>query len=137
MSVVVNLLQHRSLSIQHKQYWNRTFAYPICLYVCPGMNCGKMADWIWMLFGVMGGVSWGIDVLDQGGDRWSRRGSFGSEFGVSHCNQWGLCGVLVQKCANRSSCHLGWWVRSIEGWVYYMGSMCPNGRFRGFLPHWF
>ena len=35
------------------------------------------------------------------------RGSFGGELEVSHCNQWGCCCVVVQKCVNRSSCHLG------------------------------
>jgi len=33
-----------------------------------------------------------------------RMGSFGGEFGASHCNQWVLCCVDVQKCVNRWSC---------------------------------
>jgi len=28
------------------------------------MYCGKTADWIWMLFRVVSGVSQGMDVLD-------------------------------------------------------------------------
>jgi len=31
--------------------------------------CGKMADWIRMSFGMVSGVSRGINVLDGGGDR--------------------------------------------------------------------
>jgi len=30
----------------------------------------------------------GLGVLDFGGDRRRERGSFGGEFGTSHCNQW-------------------------------------------------
>ena len=31
---------------------------------------------------------------------------FGRDFGASHCKQCGLCGVVVRKCVDRSSCHL-------------------------------
>jgi len=31
-----------------------------------------------------------MGVLDFGGDRQRGRGSFGGEFGASHCNQWGV-----------------------------------------------
>ena len=47
-----------------------------------------MADWIWMPFGVVSGVSRGIGVLDGSGDRRRGRGSFGGKYGASHCNQW-------------------------------------------------
>ena len=41
------------------------------------VSCGKMADWIWMPFGVVSGVGRGMDVLDGSGD-WSKgRGTFG------------------------------------------------------------
>ena len=53
--------------------------------------CGKTADWIRMPFGMVSGVGLGIGVLDFGDDRQRGRGIFGSEFGESHCNQWGLC----------------------------------------------
>jgi len=33
------------------------------------VNCGKMADWIRMLFGMVSGVGPGMGVLDFGGDR--------------------------------------------------------------------
>jgi len=54
--------------------------------------CGKTADLIWMQFqfGVVSGVSRGMDELDGGGDRQRGRGSSGSKCGGSHCNQWGL-----------------------------------------------
>jgi len=45
-----------------------------------------------MPFGVVSGVTRGIGVLDGGGDRRRRRGSFGGEFGAAHCNQLGLGG---------------------------------------------
>jgi len=61
-----------------------------------------------MLFGVMSKVRLGMGVLDFGGDRRRGRGSFGGEFGTSHCNQLGLCCVVARKCMNRSSCRLAW-----------------------------
>jgi len=36
------------------------------------------------------------------------KGQFWGEFGESHCNQWALCGVVVQKCMTQLSCCLGW-----------------------------
>jgi len=66
---------------------------------------GKMADWIRMPFEMMSRVGRGMGVL-EGGDCRRGRGSFGSEFVASHCNQWGLCCIVVWKCVNRLSCHL-------------------------------
>jgi len=65
--------------------------------MCPSalVNCGKMADWIQMPFGVVSGVGLGSGVLDFGGDRQRGRGSLGGEFAASLCNQWGLCCVVV------------------------------------------
>jgi len=75
--------------------------------------CGKMADWIRMPFWMVSGVSRGMGLLDGVGDCRRVRSSFDGEFGVSHCNQWGLCSIVVSKCVNRSSCRrLGWWVGS-------------------------
>jgi len=56
-----------------------------------------MADWIQMPFGVVRGVGRGMGVLDGGGDRRRGKGSFGGEFGASHCNQWGLCDALFSN----------------------------------------
>ena len=43
------------------------------------------------------GVGRGMGVLNRGGDRRRGKGSFGSEFGVFHCNQWGLCCVVFRE----------------------------------------
>jgi len=64
-----------------------------CVYVCLCLSvrkvyCGQTADWIRMPFGMMSGVGRGMGVLDGGSDRLRERGSFGGEFGASHCNQW-------------------------------------------------
>jgi len=37
--------------------------------------CGKTAEWIWMLFGMVNGICGGMGILDGGGDR--RWDSFG------------------------------------------------------------
>jgi len=44
--------------------------------------CGKTADWIWMLFGVVSGVGRKMDVLD-GVEIVEGKGSLG----------WGICGA--------------------------------------------
>jgi len=61
-----------------------------------------------MPFGVVSGVGLGMGVLDFGGDRRRGRGSLGGEFAASHCNQQGLCCIVVWKCVKRSSCRLAW-----------------------------
>jgi len=43
-----------------------------------------------MPFGVVSGVSRGMGVLDGEGVVWG-------EFGVSHCDQWGLCDAALPK----------------------------------------
>ena len=45
------------------------------------VHCGKMADWIWMPFGVVSGVGLGMGVLDFSGDR--RRETKGEVWGVN------------------------------------------------------
>ena len=77
---------------------------PVCLSA--HVYCGKTADWIRMPFGVVSGVGLGMGVLDFGGDRRRGRGSLRGEFAASHCNQWGLCCVVVWNCVERSSCRL-------------------------------
>jgi len=67
----------------------------VCVCVCVKsvgqsvrkVYCGKTADWIWMPFAVVSGVSRGMGVLDGGGDHQRGRNSFGSKGGASHCNQ--------------------------------------------------
>jgi len=50
-----------------------------------------------MPFGIVSGVGRYMGVLDRGRDRRRRRGSFGGEFGASHCKQWGLCDAALPK----------------------------------------
>jgi len=48
-----------------------------------------------MPFGAVSGVSQVMGILDGGGCHRRGRGSFGGKCGASHCNQWGLCGVVI------------------------------------------
>jgi len=66
------------------------------------------------------------------------RAVFGSEFGASHCNQWDLCYVVVQKYVNRSSCRLRWWVESPRHSCIRWDPRASRerGRFWDRLPHW-
>jgi len=64
-SQMKNILTHRSL--ERDRYWNRPVTYPTCWSVCVSVQkgyCGKMADRIWIPFGVVSGVSRGRGVLD-------------------------------------------------------------------------
>jgi len=55
-----------------------------------------MADWLQMPFGVVSGVGLGTEgCIRWGGDCRRGMGSFGGECGTSHCNQWGLCGIVI------------------------------------------
>ena len=66
----------------------------VCLSVCMSGKC-TVANWIRMPFVVVSGVGRGTGVLDGSGDRRMEKGSFGGKCGTSHCNQWGLCGVVI------------------------------------------
>ena len=48
-----------------------------------------------MAFGIIGRTGPGMRQVVGFGDRSTGRGTFGGEFGVRHCNQWGLYGVRV------------------------------------------
>ena len=50
-----------------------------------------------MPFGVVSEVGRGMCVLDRNVDRRRERDSFEGEFGASHCNQWGLRGVVARE----------------------------------------
>jgi len=66
--------------IEHKCFWNRVVAYPICQSVCRFVQrvyCGKTADCIRISFGVVSEVGRGMGVLDGDGDHQRRKGSFG------------------------------------------------------------
>jgi len=48
-----------------------------------------------MPFAVVSGVGHDMGALDFDGDRRRGNSSLGGEFAASHCNQWGLCCVVV------------------------------------------
>ena len=52
-----------------------------------------------MPFGMMSGVGRGMSVLDGSGDRRRGRGSFGGEFGASHCNNGDFVALLCESDA--------------------------------------
>ena len=94
--------------------------------VCP-VHCGKTADPIRTLFGIIGRTGPGMRQVVGFGDRSTKRGTFWGEFGARHCNQWRLHGVRVRQCLNRRSCRLGWYVRWTEALLYYMGVHALEG----------
>jgi len=53
-----------------------------------------------MPFGVVNGVDRRMGLL-EGGDHQRGKGSFGGKCWAFHCNQWGLCGVVIL-------CREGW-----------------------------
>jgi len=50
-----------------------------------------------MPFGMVCGVGRGMSVLDEGGDRRMERGRFGGAFWAFHCNQRGVCCIVVRE----------------------------------------
>jgi len=63
--------------------------------VCLSVVYGKTADWIWMLFGMMGWLGSEMRHIVWIGDSPTGRGNFGRECVASHSNQLGLCGIIV------------------------------------------
>ena len=59
--------------------------------------CGKTADWIRMPFGMVCGIGQGMGILDWVGNRRRKGAVLEDEFGTSHCNQWGLCCIVVRE----------------------------------------
>ena len=57
----------------------------------------QKADRIRMPFGIIGRTGTGMRHVVGFGDRSTGRGTFGGEFEVRHCNQWGLYGVCVRQ----------------------------------------
>jgi len=51
-----------------------------------------------MPFGVASGVGREMGVLDRVLIVEGKEAVLGGEYGASHCNQWGLCCVVVRKC---------------------------------------
>jgi len=46
------------------------------------------------------------------------RGNFWGSCEASHCNQWGLCGIVMQRHVNWLSCRLEWWGGLAQSLVY-------------------
>ena len=68
------------------------------LSLCPESVFWQMADWIQMPFRVVSGIGRGMGVILVGSGYCRRgRGSFWGEFGASHCNQWGLCCIVMRE----------------------------------------
>jgi len=59
---------------------------------CHSMIFGKIADCIWMLFGVEGPR---MCSVGRGADHLTVRGNLGGGYEVAHCDQWGICGLAV------------------------------------------
>jgi len=106
--------------VQSKCSWYTFVAYTISWFVClsvyresfPGsagqmsvwkLYCGKMADWIWMLFVMVIGVGQGMGVLDGGGDHGRGMGSFWGKCGASNRNKCGIA-TCSSKITLRSTC---------------------------------
>jgi len=64
--------------------------------VCP-VHCEKTADQIWMPFGIIGRTGPRMRQVVRFGDRSTGSGTFGGEFGMRHCNQWGLYGYVCDS----------------------------------------
>jgi len=80
-----------------------------------------------MLFGTVNGVGRGMGVLDWGGDRRRRRGSFGGEFGASHCNQWGRRYIVVRERRDLPKSLREGLVSILYIVFCVIGDMSPNG----------
>ena len=86
-------------------YSCQTFPWTICRSVgayirrsvCP-VHCGKTADRIRVPFGIIGRTVPGMRQVVRYGDRSTGTGTFESELGVRHCNQWALYGIRVREC---------------------------------------
>jgi len=83
-----------------------------------------------MPFDVVSGVGRGMGILD-GVEIVEGEGHFRGNCGASHCNQWGLCCVVVRNCVNWSRCHLEWWFWSLSDGCIRWGPQ-GEGWFRGF-----
>ena len=85
-------------------YSHQTFPWTICCLsvctsVCP-VHCGKTPDRIRIPFGIIGRTGPGMRQVVGFGDRSTGRGTFGGEFWVRHCNQWGLCLLYTSDAAD-------------------------------------
>ena len=83
--IVVKLSRGRSVGLSVRTYVRASDGRSVC-----PVHFGKMADRIWMPFGIIGRTGRGMRQVVGFGDRSTGRGTFGGEFGARYCNQWGL-----------------------------------------------
>jgi len=104
--LIISALLHTA-----KRLCNRTFACAICLSA--DVSIGDMGEWIRMPFGMVSGVGLRRGVLDFGGDRRRRRGSFG----VNTMQKWRIdrLSTRVWKDDNISLRRLN----SVKEWLCY------------------
>jgi len=98
-----------------------------CVSGC-SVHCGKTADRIRMPFGMVGRMGPRMRQIVGFGDRSTKKGNFGGECWAPRCNQWGACGVAVQKCVNSRSCSSGCSVRGVGLGVLDGGPRHARGR---------
>ena len=92
----------RCLSVEHKHSWYRflsrlSVSQSVCLLVCSESVLWQNG---WVDLDVVWGGKWGrsrdwcirLGLLSSKG-----KGSFGDEFGTSHCNKWGLLCIAVRE----------------------------------------
>ena len=87
----LRLLGHVALVRGAVAYSHQTFPQMICRSVRRSVQCivenGRSdTDAVW----ITGRTGPGMRHVVEFGDRSTERGTFGGEFGVHHCNQWGL-----------------------------------------------
>jgi len=97
LAVSLYPIEHKRVLVQVSHLYHLSVCVSVCLSVGRSVRkvyCGKTAEWIRVPFGVVSGVGRERGVLDGSGDL-EGEGTVLGEFGASHCNQWGLCGVII------------------------------------------
>jgi len=94
--------------------------------VCP-VNSGKMANWIWMSFGMVGRQGPRMRQVVGIGNHPQRNGQFWGGYGALHCNQWALCHEPIELPFGVAS-------RVGPGIGILDRSMCPKGKGRFSSP---
>ena len=69
---------------------SRSLYVSVCL-----VDCEKTADWFWMTLEMMGKLGPRMRQVVGIRDCPTLRDNFRASYGASHCNLWGLCGVVV------------------------------------------
>ena len=81
-----------------------------------------------MPFGIIGRAGPGMRQVLGFGDRSIERGTFGGEFAVRHCNQWGNLRRTCATVPQPSELPFGWCVRWAGAFLYYMGVYVVQGK---------